>query len=74
MSLIQMLVYVCVCFFSDKLQRRATSVIEGYTVSQLQISRIFGWPTLQSSCRYYLKCMLIFKNLLAWLQHTYVMN
>ena len=74
MSLIQMLVYVCVCFFSDKLQRRAASVIEGYTVSQSQISRIFGWPTLQSSCRYYLKCMLIFKNLLAWLQHTYVMN
>ena len=65
---------MCVCFFvSDNLQRRPASVIEGYTVSQTHISRTFFWPTLQSR-RDYIKCMLMFKNLLAWLQHTYVMN
>ena len=48
--------------YLEKLQGRASSIIEGYTVSQLQISYTFGWPTLQSR-RDYLKCMLVFKSL-----------
>ena len=48
--------------YLDKLHRRAASIIEGYTVSQTQMSRTFGWPTLQSR-RDYLKCMLLFKSL-----------
>ena len=48
--------------YLDKLHRRAASIIEGYAVSQSQISYTFGWPTLQSR-RDYLKCMLVFKSL-----------
>ena len=48
--------------YLDKQHRRAISIIEGYKVSQLQISYTFGWPTLQSP-RDYLKCMLVFKSL-----------
>ena len=48
--------------YLGKPHRRAASIIEGYTVSQLQIYRTFGWPTLQSH-RNYLKCMLVFKSL-----------
>ena len=48
--------------YLDKLHRRAASIIEGYAVSQSQISYTFGWPTLQSR-RDYLKYMLVFKNL-----------
>ena len=48
--------------YLDKLHTRAASITEGYTVSQLQISHLFGWHTLQS-CRDYLKCMLVFKSL-----------
>ena len=48
--------------YLDKLHGRAASIIEGYTVSQSQISRTFGWPTLQFH-RDYLKCMLVFKSL-----------
>ena len=43
--------------FLNKLHRRATSIFEGYAVSQSLISYTFGWPTLQSR-RDYLKCML----------------
>ena len=48
--------------YLDKLHRCAASIIEGYAVSQSQISYTFGWPTLQSR-RDYLKCMLVFKRL-----------
>ena len=48
--------------YLDKQHRRAISIIEGYKVSQLQISYTFGWPTLQSP-RDYLQCMLVFKSL-----------
>ena len=48
--------------YLDKLHRRAASIIEGYAVSQSQISYTFGWPTLQSR-RDYLKYMLVFKSL-----------
>ena len=34
--------------FLDNMHRRATSIIEGYKVSQSLISYTFGWPTLQS--------------------------
>ena len=34
--------------YLDKPHRRAASIIEGYTVSQSQISHTFGWPTLHS--------------------------
>ena len=56
----------------DKLHRHAASIIEGYTVSQSQMSRTFGWPTLQSR-RDYLKCMLLFKSLHG-LAPAYLMN
>ena len=45
-----------------KLHRGAASIIDGYAVSQSQISYTFGWPTLQSN-RDYLKCMLVSKSL-----------
>ena len=48
--------------YLDKLQRRAASINEGYTVSQPQISRTFGWPTLQYR-RDYLEYMLVFNSL-----------
>ena len=48
--------------YLDKPHSRAASIIEGSTVSQSQIYRTFGWPTLQS-LRNYLKCMLVFKSL-----------
>ena len=48
--------------YLDKLQRRTASIIEGCTVSKPQISRTFGWPTLQSRLDY-VKCMLVFKSL-----------
>ena len=48
--------------YLDKLQRRAASINEGYTVSQPQISRTCGWPTLQYR-RDYLKYMLVFHGL-----------
>ena len=48
--------------YLDKLHGRAASIIEGYAVSQSQISCTFGWPTLQSR-QDYLKCMLVIKSL-----------
>ena len=48
--------------YLDKLHRRAASIIEGYPVSQSQISYTFSWPMFQSH-RDYLKCMLVFKSL-----------
>ena len=48
--------------YLDKPHRRDAIIIEGYTVSQPQISHTFGWPTLQSR-RDYLKCMRVFKCL-----------
>ena len=48
--------------YLDKLHGRAASIIEGYAVSQSQISCTFGWPTLQSH-QDYLKCMLVIKSL-----------
>ena len=48
--------------YLDKLQRRAASINEGYTVSQPQIPRTCGWPTLQYR-RDYLEYMLVFNSL-----------
>ena len=48
--------------YLDKLHGRAASIIEGYAVSQSQISCTFGWPTFQSR-QDYLKCMLVIKSL-----------
>ena len=48
--------------YLDKPHRRDAIIVEGYTVSQPQISHTFGWPTLQSR-RNYLKCMHVFKCL-----------
>ena len=58
--------------YLDKLHRRATSIIEGYEVSQSLISYTFCWPTLQSR-RDYLKCMLVFKSLYG-LAPAYLLN
>ena len=57
--------------YLDKPHGRAASIIEGYTVSQSQISHTFGWPTLQSR-RDYLKCMLVLRAFMALLQHMYL--
>ena len=40
----------------------ASCIIEGYTAAQSQISRTFGWPTLESR-RNYLKFMLVLMSL-----------
>ena len=58
--------------YLDKPHMRAASIIEGYTISQSQISHTFGWPTLQSR-RDYLKCSLVFKSLRG-LAPAYLLN
>ena len=58
--------------YLENLQGRAASIIEGYTVSQSQISYTFGWPTVQSRWDY-LKCMLVFKSLHG-LASAYLLN
>ena len=58
--------------YLDKLHGQAASIIEGYEVSQSQISCTFGWPTLQSR-QDYLKCMLVIKSLRG-LAPAYLLN
>ena len=48
--------------YLDKLNGRAASIILNRVVSETDIVRILGWPSLQSR-RDYLKCMLVFKSM-----------
>ena len=48
--------------YLDKLNGRAASIILNRAVSETDIIRILGWPSLQSR-RDYLKCMLVFKSM-----------
>ena len=48
--------------YLDKLNRHVVSIILNRAVSETDIVRIFGWPSLQSR-RDYLKCMLVFKSM-----------
>ena len=46
--------------YLDKLNRRATSIIEGRTVCTKELRSVLSWPSLQYS-RDYLKCVVVFK-------------
>ena len=48
--------------YLDKLNGRVASIILNRAVSETDIIRILGWPSLQSR-RDYLKCMLVFKSM-----------
>jgi hypothetical protein len=48
--------------YLNKLNRRATCIIEGRPVGMDELHTVFSWPNLQAR-RDYVKCILVYKSL-----------